>query len=398
MAKKAPQMLIIIMCWLIYSLSYLGRYSYNANITLIIDEYGITKAQAGLVTTCFFFSYGVGQVVNGLLSSKYNKKWIFPIVLLVSSVINLAVFFGAPFYSIKYLWLINGFAQSCLWSGFIAVISKTVDEKHIGIAMLFMSTTTCVGTIEAYSLGALFSFLNNYKLLFAVGALVMTVLGILWFIIYNPLYEVNTVEEKKAETNEKKGGGGFLAVLILLGFFAILHNIPRDGLTVWAPDILKERYGMSDSISILLTVILPAMGVIGGFIAIFLNKYIKDFIQLALAIFAVGAVAMGCIVLFPGMNVIIAVICFGVVVCMMHGINNIVNTIGPLKLRDRVDSGKMAGVMNGFAYLGSTISSYGLGKIADIGGWQLGLDTLLALIIVAFSVGFIYILFNRKKL
>ena len=84
------------MCFLVYSIAYFGRYSYNANITLIIDDYGVTKAQAGLVATFFFFAYGVGQVINGILSSRYNKRILFPTVLLVSSAINLALYFGAP--------------------------------------------------------------------------------------------------------------------------------------------------------------------------------------------------------------------------------------------------------------------------------------------------------------
>ena len=68
--KKVSQNVIIVMCWLVYSFAYLGRYSYNANITLIIDDYGVTKAQAGLVATFFFFAYGIGQIFNGILSNR----------------------------------------------------------------------------------------------------------------------------------------------------------------------------------------------------------------------------------------------------------------------------------------------------------------------------------------
>ena len=32
--------------------------------------------------------------------------------------------------------------------------------------------------------------------------------------------------------------------------------------------------------------------------------------------------------------------------------------------------GKVAGIMNGFCYLGSTISAYGLGSFADAFGWE----------------------------
>ena len=396
--KKTSQIVIIIMCWLIYSLSYLGRYSYNSNITHIIDNYGVTKAQAGLVATCFFFAYGVGQIVNGIFSSRYNKKWLFPIVLLIASALNLAVFFGAPFFTFKYMWLVNGFVQSCLWSGTISIISKTVDDKHMKTALLFMSTTSCVGTVAAYSFSSLFSFLNNYRLSFLFGAVVMTALGVAWFLIYSPELEINGIAEKTEKDKvEGKSNKDFVTVLIILGFFAAMHNILKDGLTTWAPDILKSRYGISDSLSILLTVILPLLGVFGAFFSIWLNKYVKNFVMLASAHFAIGAAAMAFVTVFHSMNAMLAVIFFGTVVCMMHGINNVVVSLAPLKLRGSIDSGKMAGIMNGCAYVGSTISSYGLGKVADIGGWQMVLELLLAIIIPMVVIGVLYAILTSRK-
>ena len=47
----------------------------------------------------------------------------------------------------------------------------------------------------------------------------------------------------------------------------------------------------------------------------------------------------------------------------------------PLKMRDQVDSGRTAGLLNGFCYLGSTLSTYGLGYVAENSGWQAVLYT-----------------------
>ena len=53
--RKRQAYLLMFLCWLVYSTSYLGKVNYAANITQIIDYYGITKAQAGSVSTFFFF-------------------------------------------------------------------------------------------------------------------------------------------------------------------------------------------------------------------------------------------------------------------------------------------------------------------------------------------------------
>ena len=61
---KSGASFLIFLAWLVYSTSYIGRVNYSANITQIIDFYGITKAEAGTVPTFMFFAYGIGQVLN----------------------------------------------------------------------------------------------------------------------------------------------------------------------------------------------------------------------------------------------------------------------------------------------------------------------------------------------
>ena len=72
--KKNQSVFLIFICWLIYAISYLGKVNYSANITQIIDFYGIGKSEAGLPPTFFFFAYGIGQVVNGLLSNELKAN------------------------------------------------------------------------------------------------------------------------------------------------------------------------------------------------------------------------------------------------------------------------------------------------------------------------------------
>ncbi len=398
--KRTSQNVIIVMCWLLYSMAYLGRYSYNANKELIIANYNLTEdAIAGLVESAFFLAYGIGQIINGIFCSRYNKKWIFPIVLTLSSVVNLAVYFGVPFYTIKYLWFINGLLQSCLWSSIISVISKTVDDKHMKWALILMSTTTCVGTVAAYSSSSLFVYLDNYKLSFLFGAVVMTLLGLIWFKIYSPELEIYKPKEEveNSKNSAKSKSGSLIILMILLGFFAVLHNFIKDGLTTWMPTILKNSYNLRDEGSILLTIVLPLLGIFGAIIVIKINQYIKNFTLLISLLFAVSAIGMGSIVYFANIPITIFVICFAVVVCMMHGINNITNSLAPLKLRDKVDSGKMAGIINGCCYAGSTLSSYGMGKIADLGNWQLVLDILFYMSVFSLVVGLLCAPLTRKK-
>ena len=76
----------------------------------------------------------------------------------------------------------------------------------------------------------------------------------------------------------------------------------------------------------------------------------------------------------------------GVISCLAYAVNNVVTSMMPLEMRDRVNSGFLAGLMNSATYIGSTASAYGLGLIADGAGWNavilvmLGASALSALV------------------
>ena len=81
----------------------------------------------------------------------------------------------------------------------------------------------------------------------------------------------------------------------------------------------------------------------------------------------------------------------------MSGVNNVITSMAPLYWKDKVNSGKIAGILNGFCYLGSTLSSYGLGLVSDMGGWNAVLILLLSLCILCVIMAVIYFAIKKSK-
>ena len=88
--------------------------SFVAALLKIENEFNLTYSQTGLVTTFFFFAYGIGQVVNGILCKKYNIKYVIFISLLSSSILNLLLvkkideIFGDRYFFITSKYLQDG--------------------------------------------------------------------------------------------------------------------------------------------------------------------------------------------------------------------------------------------------------------------------------------------------
>lgn len=400
--KKKLENQLILLCWLVYTCSYIGRLSYNSNINQIGNEFNLTYGQTGLVTTFFFFAYGIGQVVNGFLCKKYNTKIVIFLSLISSSILNFLLVISKNVELFKYIWLLNGVSMSFLWTSLIKLLSETISKEKIGKAIVTMGTTVAIGTFLVYSLSALFVATLNYKFTFYVASMILLIVSAIWIFNYNRLViplkeEVRITEEANSNINKDKISSLGMLVVVL-AIFAVANNLIKDGLTVWTPDILDSLYDTPSWLSILLTLCLPILAVFGTALAVNLHKKIKDFISLSTLLYASSIILLVIVMIFIKMDAVpVTIICFSLTSCLMAGVNNIITSMVPLEMKDKINSGKLAGILNGFCYLGSTLSAYGLGKIADLFGWISVFTTLLIVLITITIIGIIFIFFKNKK-
>lgn len=404
MSVRKKENLLIFLCWFAYTASYLGRYSYNANINLILSDFGVTHGGAGLVTTMFFFAYGIGQIVNGILCRFYPKRQVITGALAVSAGINLAVFAGAPFGAIKFLWLANGAALSVLWSSLVLTLSEHIGKDNLGRAIVVMNTTVAVGNFSAYGLAGIFSSAGNYKLSFLTAAGIMAVAGMLWFFVYPTVSDgisfVPEAKEKSSGTG-RKADAWLLTVVILLAVFAVADNLIKDGLHTWIPSVLSETFAFEDSNSIFLTMALNLFAVLGTFVVTLIHKKIENFVVLSTLLYAVVAVFLAVIVLTLQSSFLAVFGSFAIVIVSTHAINAVITSMAPMYLREKCNPGLLSGILNGCCYVGSTISSYGLGTIADGSGWSRVFVLLWTVSAVITAIGIAYSvarkLRNRRK-
>ena len=310
--------LAIAVCWLVYTCSYLGKLGYNANIILIEREFGVAHAESGSVGTAFFFAYGAGQIINGLLCKKYKVKYTIFLALIVSAVCNFTLTIIIDFAWLKIVWLINGAALSFLWSLLIRFLSETLDSKYTSKAVVIMGTTVAVGTFAVYGLSALFAAISVYKAIFYLAAVLLPTIAIIWFLSFKAISQTQNTKDRESaptvdsEATKKKADFGFVSLIIVMAIFAIVTNVEKDGITVWIPTILKELYATPDYLSILLTLFLPLIAVFGTALAVYFNKYIKNFVSLCGLFFLVTTLALVVNVLFLKSSAAVMLICLSV--------------------------------------------------------------------------------------
>jgi len=325
---------------------------------------------------------------------------------LLNGIIAVSPHFGI----VKWLWLINGFSLSVLWPSLIRLCSESLAKRDLTRSSIAIGTTVASGTLVIYGLSALYAVFNVFKLSFYTAAAADFAVAMVWLFTYDKAvsgarqlkaqeYTEAIQSNAKAQTVEEIGNLRMIRTLVaFLCVFAVGINLIKDGLNTWVPSVLKEAYGLPASISILLTLCLPMIAICGNAFALRVHKRIPDYVSQCAGTFAItGCIVMGILWSLNSRQVAVMLGGLALSSLLVSSLNSLVTSIFPMFMRNFVNSGMMAGVINGFCYLGSTISSYGLGFIADRKGWSAVFWTLLAFCVLACVLWGVYMIIRRTS-
>ena len=390
-SSKKRNILFILLCFLAYTSSYLLKLSYNANIVCLEAEFGITHAEAGIVTTFFFFTYGSVQILHGIFVKKYPLRFVVPLAILLGCVLNLLTALSPTFAPIKYYWLFDGAILSILWPSCIRALSENIEEGYRNKAIMVMGLCTAVGTILVYLLSALFSAINHYKIIFYVGIGIGIFIALLWFFFYPVLaMPIEQKETKQSPVSKPKNNGAFFLLVVAIAILCVISTFARDGISTWFPPLLKEGFGVSDSYSILIAILLPIGQFIGSVLSVVLGKLMKNRTLLCGLTFLVSSLLIGVYLFFGSSSLVLCIAMFGLSSLCFAIIVNIATSMIPLEWGKERNSGFYAALFNGFCYLGSTVSSYGLGALADHYGWNKATLVIEIALILAAILGILW--------
>ncbi len=368
--KNNKESRIIFICWLAYTAAYVGRLNFSASNVAIIEALGATKPDAGLVSSFFFFAYGAGQLVNGILSKKYNSKYMIFGSLTVSAVLNLMMPLCADMSAMKYIWLFNGMAQSVLWSTLIKTLSDHVSDKKLPSAILAMSTTVAIGTLISYGISAFFVRFGIWQAVFYSASVILLIAAFVWISLFGTS-EKKLPEAEKKKTDKIKMTRTIAFALILTAIAGIANGFIKDGITTWVPSVLYEEFGLSQSFSILLTLFLPMVSTLGATIAKKTHEKIKSHSTMNMIFYSVSAILCAGVLFALKIRSLPAImICFIGVACGMAMINNVITSMFALDYRKSLNAGFAAGLLNTFCYIGSTTTTYTLGAVSQTKGWN----------------------------
>ena len=387
--------LYLIMFSLLYCFLYCSRLNIGSATPYLVEA-GWSESTIGILTGTLFWTYGIGQLVNGRLSELMGpSKFIVGAVLLstaanflvaaqtVDSVLILAVLWGA-----------NGFFQAMGWTPGLAVLTKWWPGKSRGFATGFLNAFSGFGQVAA-SCAVLVAYTWFSELGWKAGFVIPPVFSLAMLVLYLMCVKASPAkvdlrdyqEENPEKTEEEQQmrrimeSKGVLypykyimsdRKFLIWAVIAFGTGLARYGLSTWIPLYFKE-HGLSSVASVASSLILPIGMGIGTLVVPWLTDRFCPNDRLPAAIYSAVIGAVTTIVIFlldatqTSQMIVVEIMLFVSGFCI-YAINGIVFTYAA-DLGGRVFSGTCSGVLNFAAYLGAAVQSVVYGFVLDNGGW-----------------------------
>lgn len=125
---------------LLYAAYYMCRYNLRWAVPDLRQEYGFSYSDITQIQACWFWAYGIGQLINGLFTDRIGGRRAMVIgaagTILMNIIFGFASFAGG-FSTFAFIWLLNGYFQAFGAPGMIKInaawFSRTERGTFAGI-------------------------------------------------------------------------------------------------------------------------------------------------------------------------------------------------------------------------------------------------------------------------
>ncbi|MBQ2546985.1 MAG: MFS transporter [Clostridia bacterium] len=374
---------LVILCWISYTTVYIGKKTLSVCLPDMIADGVCDKAAGGVIGTCFLAAYALGQLVNGWFGDRLHPRFMIPVGLVLAGGMNLCMSVSSSVPLFLVIWGLCGFFCSMLWAPVIRAVSTWTTEKIADESAASLSATIPVGTVLCYLLCALMLKHFGWRAAFAACGAVLVVMGVLLYFLFRTLKDFTKEPEAVADDGTKvQVTAAPVKTLLCLGLLAaaggiLFNGMLKDGLDLWIPTALNERFIPDSSTVSLICTILPLVNIFGAYAAKFVMRRCKiGELGTCAVMFAVSAVTLGLFLVFlrhadgGALQAVIATVLLACSSAAMLGANTMLLTFIPLHFGKVGRAAFVTGVLNSFSYAAAAVSGAVTGAISDTFGWE----------------------------
>lgn len=251
--KSLGTFLIGGMCSAAYLGVYIVRNLLSTCSPQMIQSGQVSNAGIGLISSAFFMTYAVGQLLHGVIGDRVKGKYMVSIGMIMASVCNWLMLKAIGIEKIAVLvYGALGFFLAMVYAPMVKTISENTDQIYAQKCNLALSFASLLGAPVAGLIVAMVS----WKMAFAMVSVLVFILGAAYYLVISALERKQIVQyQKRVSTisNASQGIGClFRRKIVLYTLISALTGIVRTAVVFWLPRYLSEYLTFSGQSAALL--------------------------------------------------------------------------------------------------------------------------------------------------
>ena len=344
-----------------YGLLYLGRVNISVVLPLLAIELDVSRAQVGVLGTVFFWTYAIGNFVNGEIGSHVRPYRIIGVGLLVTAIVNLVFGFQTSLLLMLVLWGINGLAQSGGWPPIVRILAERLDPSRIKQVSTVIPFSYVIGTVVTWTLIGAIATGDNWRIAFWFPGLLLLLTAALW---WKGGIDAPTTDSKGVRLStimaEARGVAFAMAVAALAGFV-------RNGALIWLPTYILDSELIAENLVGAVAAITQLVAIPGILMAH--RRVARSSQVLASAALMLGATGLAFLLLAQTTDMLsLLVLCLAMM--LLGGAFGLVTTSMPLVLASPGRASSTAGTLNMMATLAGGLAGFSIGGLVEASGWS----------------------------
>ncbi len=386
--KRYWSLMLIFACYAVYTASIITKNIYAVELVEILKVLGITKAEGGVPTTCYYVFYGIAQIVFAMVVQKINLKVVYSVCAAGSAVCMTLVAFCSDLSQIVVLFGLNGILQCCIWAGSIYLITLYVPAERHSYAISVMSTGFSVGGLLAYLIAYVSVQIGDWQDAFLISGVLLLSATVWMFIVVGradkvlekrPAANANALPQKERK-DEKKYSLKFIVSLVTSIVGALICTFLYYASANNLPILLAEVHGVPSTYSILFATLTPLFATAGPLIfnTACAHRHVS-FIKLS-NLFLIGSMIFPVTLLFTyKVNIVFVIAMTAVFALIIKGVSTGYSVVSSFQLEEEMNAGSISAITNVGATAGAALAPVLFGYLLDTAGWTASYIVLISM-------------------
>lgn len=265
-----------IMIGTICSVSYLGVYiarNILGAVTPQMISSGVSTTESiGTLSSIYFITYAVGQLINGIIGDRISPKYMISLGLILAGISNIVFTLTANNILSAYIaYGFTGFFLSMIYAPMVRVVAENTEPVYATRCSLGLTFASFLGS----PLAGLLAAVMVWQSVFTSSSAILLLMGFLCILIFT-VFEKKGIVSYNHIKQQKQSGNGIRVLIrhriIRFTLISILTGVVRTTVVFWLPTYISQYLGFSTEGSALIFTAATFVISLTSFVAVMLYE------------------------------------------------------------------------------------------------------------------------------